>query len=74
MWEELDMDLELHDQLCEVLPQAVGDVFLSRDNRPEAMDYFDFVISEVHGVRPAELIDFQKKRRQGIWNILYICA
>ena len=61
MWEELDMDLELHDQLCEVLPQAVGDVFLSRDNRPEAMDYFDFVISEVHGVRPAELIDFQKK-------------
>ena len=24
MWEELGMNLELHDQLCEVLPQAVG--------------------------------------------------
>ena len=30
MWEELGMNLELHDQLCQVLPQAVGDVFLSR--------------------------------------------
>ncbi len=61
MWEDLGMDLETHDQLCAVLPQAIGDVFLSQENRPEAMDYFDFVIAEVHGVRPAELIEFQKK-------------
>ena len=27
MWEELGMDVELHDQLCAVLPQAFGDVF-----------------------------------------------
>ena len=38
MWESLGMDLETHDQLCEVLPQAFGDVFLSQENRPEAMD------------------------------------
>ena len=61
MWEDLGMDLETHDQLCAVLPQAVGEVFLSQENRPEAMDYFDFVIAEVHGVRPAELVEFQKK-------------
>ena len=61
MWEDLGMDLETHDQLCAVLPQAIGDVFLSQENRPESMDYFDFVIAEVHGVRPAELIEFQKK-------------
>lgn len=61
MWEDLGMDLETHDQLCAVLPQAFGDVFLSQENRPEAMDYYDFVISEVHGVRPAELIEHQKK-------------
>lgn len=24
------------------------------------MDYFDFVLAEVHGVRPAELVDFKK--------------
>ena len=29
MWEELGMDLETHDQLCEVLPQAFGDVSFS---------------------------------------------
>ena len=34
MWEELGMDVELHDQLCAVLPQAFGDVFLSQENRP----------------------------------------
>ena len=35
MWEELGMDVELHDQLCAVLPQAFGDVFLSQENRPD---------------------------------------
>lgn len=61
MWEELGMDLDMHDQLCEVLPQAFGDVYLSQENRPEGMDYFNFVVSEIHGVRPAELIEHQKK-------------
>ena len=61
MWEELGMDLETHDQLCEVLPQAFGDVYMSQENRPEGMDYYNFVVSEIHGVRPAELIEHQKK-------------
>ncbi len=61
MWKDLGMDLETHDQLCEVLPQAFGDVFLTQENRPEAMDYYNFVISEIHGVRPQELIEHQKK-------------
>ena len=61
MWKDLGMDLETHDQLCEVLPQAFGDVFLTQENRPEAMDYYNFVISEIHGVRPQELIAHQKK-------------
>lgn len=61
MWESLGMDLETHDQLCEVLPQAFGDVFLTQENRPEAMDYYNFVVAEIHGVRPQELIEHQKK-------------
>lgn len=61
MWKELGMDIETHDQLCEVLPQAFGDVYLSQENRPEGMDYFNFVVAEIHGVRPAELIEHQKK-------------
>lgn len=61
MWKDLGMDVETHDQLCEVLPQAFGDVYLSQENRPEGMDYFNFVVAEIHGVRPAELIEHQKK-------------
>ena len=61
MWEELGMDLETHDQLCAVLPQAFGDVYLSQENRPESMDYYNMVVADIHGIRPAELIEHQKK-------------
>ncbi|MDR1978415.1 MAG: 2-hydroxyacyl-CoA dehydratase family protein [Synergistaceae bacterium] len=61
MWTDLGMDLETHDLLCEVLPVAFGDVYLSQRNRPEGMGYYNFVVSEIHGVRPAELIEHQKK-------------
>lgn len=61
MWEELGMDVETHNQLCEVLPEAFGDVFLTQKNRPESMDYYNFVVAEIHGVRPMELIEHQKK-------------
>ena len=64
MWESLGMDLETHDQLCEVIPQAFGDVFLSQENRPEAMDYYNFVIAEIHGVRPQELIKAQEEGKK----------
>ena len=64
MWKDLGMDLESHDLLCQVLPTAVGDVFLTQENRPKAMDFWDLVISEVHGIRPAELIEEQKKGRK----------
>lgn len=60
MWKELGMDVEAHDVLCEVLPQAFGDVYLSQENRPEKMDYFNMVVGDIHGIRPAELIEFQK--------------
>lgn len=60
MWKDLGMDLEMHDQLCSVLPGAIGDVFLSQENRPASMDYFDMVLADVHGLRPAELVEFRK--------------
>ncbi|MBR4024431.1 MAG: 2-hydroxyacyl-CoA dehydratase, partial [Firmicutes bacterium] len=60
MWEDLGMDLETHDQLCQVLPTAFGDVYLSQENRPEGMGFWDFVVSEIHGIRPSELIEAQK--------------
>jgi len=60
MWTDLGMDLEKHDLLCEALPDAFAGVFLAQENRPEGMDYFNFVVAEIHGVRPAELVEHQK--------------
>lgn len=61
MWEDLGMDVKTHDLLCEALPQAFGDVYLSQENRPENMDYFNMVVADIHGIRPMELHEFQKK-------------
>ncbi|MFL0247275.1 double-cubane-cluster-containing anaerobic reductase [Candidatus Clostridium stratigraminis] len=60
LWKNLNMDLEKHDQLCAVLPEMYGSVYLSQENRPEGMNYFNFVVSEVHGLRVEEL-DKHKK-------------
>lgn len=60
MWKGLGMDLENHDNLCAVLPVAFGDVYLSQENRPEGMGFWDFVVSEIHGIRPAELVEARK--------------
>ena len=57
MWAELGLDLEKHDALLGVLGEAYTDVFLAQKNRPEGMGYFDFVMSEVHGLRIKELVD-----------------
>ncbi|HCF49619.1 MAG TPA: 3-hydroxyacyl-ACP dehydratase, partial [Syntrophomonas sp.] len=51
MWSNLDMDLEKHDVLCQVLPEVFGEVYLSQQKRPRGMDFYDFVVSEIHGVR-----------------------
>ena len=60
MWTALGMDVDTHDGLCAALPVAFSDVYLSQKNRPEGMAFWDFVVSDIHGIRPAELIEAQK--------------
>ncbi|RPJ82782.1 MAG: 2-hydroxyacyl-CoA dehydratase, partial [Deltaproteobacteria bacterium] len=57
MWADLGLDLAAHDSLLRVLGQGYQDIFLSQKDRPEGMGYFDFVMSEVHGLRIKELLD-----------------
>jgi benzoyl-CoA reductase/2-hydroxyglutaryl-CoA dehydratase subunit BcrC/BadD/HgdB len=57
MWKNLGLDLDAHDALLGVLGQGYQQVFLSQENRPAGMAYFDFVMSEVHGLRIKELLD-----------------
>ncbi len=57
MWTGLGLDLDAHDALLGVLGKFYQDIYLAQENRPEGMKYFDFVMSEVHGLRIKELLD-----------------
>lgn len=60
MWRELGMNLQKHDEFLAAVPQVYHDLFLTQKDRPTAMEYFDFAMSEVHGLRVKELVDFKR--------------
>lgn len=57
MWEKLNLDLDAHSGLLEVLGKFYGDIYMSQQGRLRGMEYLDFVLSEVHGLRIKELQD-----------------
>jgi len=57
MWEKLNLDLDAHDGLLAVLGKFYGDIYMSQEGRLKGMEYLDFVLSEVHGLRIKELQD-----------------
>ena len=57
MWEKLNLDLDAHDGLLAVLGKFYGDIYMSQEGRLRGMEYLDFVLSEVHGLRIKELQD-----------------
>ncbi|HBI13927.1 MAG TPA: 3-hydroxyacyl-ACP dehydratase [Desulfobulbaceae bacterium] len=57
IWADLGLDLGAHDILLGVLGKAYQDIYLAQKDRPQGMGYFDFVMSEVHGLRIKELVD-----------------
>lgn len=63
-WESIGIDVEKHDELCEVLPVAFEKTYLSQDKRPLGMNYFDAVVSSIHGLRPAELNKLKKEGKK----------
>jgi benzoyl-CoA reductase/2-hydroxyglutaryl-CoA dehydratase subunit BcrC/BadD/HgdB len=55
MWEKLNLDITAHDGLLSVLGKFYNDIYLSQQKRLKGMEYLDFVLSEVHGLRIKEL-------------------
>ena len=73
MWQELGLDLEAHDGLLTVLGAAYEDVYLSQHDRPAGMSYFDFCVSEIHGLRVRELMDAKAAGRKVVGSFcLYV--
>ena len=60
MWSTIGLNLKAHDGLLGVLGEAYKNIYLSQKNRPKGMDYFDFVISEIHGLRIEEIVESKK--------------
>jgi hypothetical protein len=60
MWKDLGLDLERHDQLSAGLGGLYTGMFTTQESRPKAMEYFDFVMPEVHVLRIKELLDPKK--------------
>ena len=62
MWEKLNLDLPAHEGLLQVLGKFYGDIYLTQEGRLKGMEYLDFVLSEVHGLRIQEI---QEAKAQG---------
>jgi benzoyl-CoA reductase/2-hydroxyglutaryl-CoA dehydratase subunit BcrC/BadD/HgdB len=57
MWTDLGLNLPAHCALLQAIPQMYGAAYLAQSDRPDGMKYFDFVVSEIHGLRIKELQD-----------------
>ena len=64
MWNSLGIDIAKHDQLLNALPAAFKAIYIEpQKNRPKGMDFWDFVVGDIHGIRVSELVDAKKKGR-----------
>jgi len=61
MYENLNMDIEKHNELMSTLNTIYPEFFLKQNNRPKKMVYFDYVMSEIHGKRIEEILEKKKK-------------
>lgn len=61
MWKSLDMDVGRFEKMRCVLGDIYQTTYLTQDNRPKSMDYFNWIMSEIHGGRIAEILDLKKQ-------------
>jgi len=73
LWENLGLNLENHAGLLGVLSEGYKNIYLSQKGRPEQMGYFDFVISEIHGLRVEKIFEAKKEKRKVVGTFcLYV--
>jgi len=61
MWQELGIDLKMHQALMDALPTMFQEIYLSQKDRPAGMGFYDFVVGDIHGIRVKELVEHRKK-------------
>ena len=63
MWKDLYIDLDSHDMLLNALGPIYQDVYLSQENRPQGMGFFDFVVG-------ADMVTHNKPHPEMVEQIL----
>lgn len=63
LWEKLDMDVERFANIPPMLTGVFRDVFLSQENRPAGMAYFDNMVSNIFSGRIQEMYDAKQEGR-----------
>jgi len=64
MWQELGLDVQLHNEVLASINNMFQKTVGSQKNRPEGMAYFDNVLHESHGSRVAELLQEKSKGKK----------
>ena len=63
LWAKLDMDVERFSNIPPMLTGVFSDVFLSQENRPQGMGYFDNMVSNIFTGRIQEMYDARQEGR-----------
>lgn len=66
IWQDLGVNLELHDQLLESVTRLHQKTHLSQKNRPKTMDRFDHSFHASHAGRVAEIVEYRKNGGKSI--------
>lgn len=72
IWSDVGLDLNAHDAWLNVLEKSCVDIFLSQNPRLEGMQYFDFVMGKVYGLRIKELLDEKNKIENSLVHIVLL--
>ncbi|MCX8031452.1 MAG: double-cubane-cluster-containing anaerobic reductase [Thermodesulfovibrionales bacterium] len=63
IWKALGVDVERFEKMRCVLGDIYQTSYLSQENRPNSMDYFNWIMSEIHGGRITEILEYKKEGR-----------
>tara|TARA_R110002050_G_scaffold277187_1_gene422759 strand:+ start:2482 stop:2736 length:255 start_codon:yes stop_codon:yes gene_type:complete len=61
---EINVDVDRHAKMMNMGLESYKTQFMSQKNRPEAMKYFDWFMSEIQGQRIAEINELRKQKNQ----------
>jgi benzoyl-CoA reductase/2-hydroxyglutaryl-CoA dehydratase subunit BcrC/BadD/HgdB len=61
MWQDLGINMPQHDLLMEALPSIFEKTYMGQQGRPQAMGFYDYVVSEIHGLRVQELVQHKEQ-------------